>query len=260
LGLSYVVRSLSQALRELSWAASSRLGYELEAGFQMDLACEYEGMRLISVHCQEYPVALKRLDQRPAGLYLRGQFLAEDERAVAVVGTRSPSRYGLERARRLALLLARERVTVVSGLARGIDTAAHSACLAAGGRTVAVLGCGLLHCYPPENAGLLGQVSVAVSQFDPDFRPRRWAFPARNRLIAGLAGVSVAVECGPESGTMSELNWALRLGRRVALPESLVLSQAWARQWADQGKAVVLRNEAEILSLVGEIPAVGDSG
>ena len=254
------MRSLSQAVRELSWAASSRLGHELEAGLQLDLACEHEGMRLISVASQEYPAALKGLAQRPAGLYLRGQFLAEDERAVAVVGTRSPSRYGLERTRRLALLLARERVTVVSGLARGIDTAAHSACLAAGGRTVAVVGCGLLHCYPAENAQLLRDVTVVVSQFAPEFRPTRWSFPARNRLIAGLARVSVAVECGPESGTMSELKWALRLGRQVALPESLVLSQDWAREWADQGKAVVLRSEAEILSLVGEIPAVGDAG
>ena len=147
--------SLNQALRGLSWAASSRLADQLEAGLELEVQPEGGGVRLISVRCPDYPVALRSLKQRPAGLWLRGSICPEDEMAVAVVGTRRPSSLGLRRTRRLAGLLAREGITVVSGLARGVDTAAHAASLAAGGRTLAVLGHGLMHCYPPENAGLM---------------------------------------------------------------------------------------------------------
>ncbi|MBS2036810.1 DNA-protecting protein DprA [bacterium] len=254
---------LNQALKGLSWAASCRLARQLEAGLHLEVESEPEDIRLLSVLSPEYPSALKELSRRPAGLWVRGRVELHDRRAVAVVGTRSPSPQGLQRTFRLASLLAREQITVVSGLARGVDTAAHQACLEAGGRTLGVVGHGLRHCYPPENRNLMESIGfggAVLSQFEPDFKPTRWSFPERNRLIAGLSRVSVAMECGPLSGTLSELQWALKLGRVVALPESLVMSQSWARSWADEGKAVVLRRETDVLSLVGEIPAVGDSG
>lgn len=237
-------------MRELSWSRSSALGYELQAGLEMDCGGFFgEGVRLISVLDEEYPQNLRRCKQRPAGLYVRGLILPQDERAVAVVGTRSPSSEGLARARRLGRMLAAAGVTVVSGLARGVDTAAHEGCLRAGGRTLAVLGSGLGHCYPPENRrlaeGIAAQGAV-LSQFAPDFRPTRWSFVERNRVIAGLSLVSVAVECSEKSGTISELKAARALGRRVFLLESLVSSCAWAEEWVATGRAEVLRSVEQL--------------
>ncbi|MCW5871657.1 MAG: DNA-protecting protein DprA [Candidatus Eremiobacteraeota bacterium] len=216
--------SLSEALRKLSWSRSNALGYQLEAGLQLAAGGDLpEGIRLLSVLDEEYPRNLRICKQRPAGLYVQGQILPGDERAVAVVGTRSPSPQGLARARRLGWVLGRAGVTVVSGLARGVDTAAHEGCLRAGGRTLAVLGHGLLHSYPPENAALQRGIAcqgAVISQFAPDQKATRWSFPLRNRVIAGLATVSVAVECSEQSGTLSELKAALALGRPVMLRES----------------------------------------
>ena len=246
--------SLSDALRDLSWSRSSQLGFAMEGGLRLDPGLredwETEGIRLLSVLDDEYPQNLRVLKQRPAGLYVQGLLLPQDERAVAVVGTRQPSPEGLARARRLGRVLARAGVTVVSGLARGIDTAAHETCLRAGGRTLAVLGNGLLHFYPPENAALqraIGAQGAVLSQFAPDMQATRYSFPLRNRVIAGLARVSVAVECGPSSGTMLELRAALAMGRQVMLLESLVHSQDWAREWVEQGKATVLRSEEQLV-------------
>lgn len=248
------MHSLSEALRDLSWSQSSKLGYELERGLVLDPGIggdwEAQGIRLLSVLDDEYPQNLKVLKQRPAGLYVQGLILPQDEGAVAVVGTRQPSPAGLARARRLGRVLARAGVTVVSGLARGIDTAAHESCLQAGGRTLAVLGNGLLHCYPPENAPLqraIGAQGAVVSQFAPDMRATRYSFPLRNRVIAGLARISVAVECGPASGTLLELRAALACGRQVMLLESLVHSQDWAREWVELGRATVLRSEDQLV-------------
>ncbi|ODT59448.1 hypothetical protein ABS71_17860 [bacterium SCN 62-11] len=240
-------------MMDLSWSRSSALGYELQAGLELSCGGDFgEGVRLISVLDEEYPANLLRCKQRPAGLYVRGLILPQDERAVAVVGTRSPSPQGLARARRLGRALAQAGVTVVSGLARGVDTAAHESCLRAGGRTLAVLGHGMAHCYPPENAllaeGVAAQGAV-LSQFAPDFKPTRWSFPERNRVVAGLSLVSVAVECSEESGTLSELKASRALGRRVFLLESLVSSAAWASEWVATGRAEVLSSEEQLLAV-----------
>lgn len=245
---------LSDALRDLSWGRSSALGYELEAGLELSASGNFpDGIRLISVLDEEYPRNLKVCKQRPAGLYVQGLILPADERAVAVVGTRSPSPEGLARARRLGWVLGRSGVTVVSGLARGVDAAAHEGCLRAGGRTLAVLGNGLSHFYPPENEALqcgIASQGAVISQFAPDQKATRWSFPLRNRVIAGLARFSVAVECSEASGTLIELKAALALGRAVLLLESLVESQPWARHWVETGKASVLSSEQQLLELV----------
>lgn len=237
----------------LSWSRCSALGYELQAGLELSCGGDFgEGVRLVSVLDEEYPANLLRCKQRPAGLYVRGLVLPGDERAVAVVGTRSPSAEGLARARRLGRVLAQAGVTVVSGLARGVDTAAHESCLRAGGRTLAVLGHGLGHCYPPENAGLAAGIAAqgaVLSQFAPDFAPTRWSFPERNRVIAGLSLVSVAVECSERSGTLSELKAALALGRRVFLLESLVSACGWASEWVATGRAEALSSEEQLLAV-----------
>lgn len=248
------MKSLSEALRDLSWGRSSALGYDLEAGLELKSGGDFpEGIRLVSILDDEYPRNLRVCEQRPAGLYVQGLILPGDERAVAVVGTRSPTPEGLARARRLGWVLGRAGVTVVSGLARGVDTAAHEGCLRAGGRTLAVLGNGLLHFYPPENAALQRGIAcqgAVISQFAPDQKATRWSFPLRNRVIAGLATMSVAVECSEASGTLIELKAALALGRPVMLLESLVSSCEWAQQWVSEGKAAVLSSEEQLLRLV----------
>ena len=145
---------------------------------------------------------------------------------VAVVGSRRASVAGVETARRIAGDLARRGVTVVSGLARGVDSAAHGGCLGAGGRTVAVLGCGLDVDYPPQNSGLrrkVGASGALISEYGLDDAPLSWHFPHRNRIIAGLCSAVVVVEARVGSGALSTARWALDLGREVlAVPGSIL--------------------------------------
>ena len=168
-----------------------------------------------------YPKLLGAIPSPPA-LHVRGTLLAEDALAVAIVGARRATPYGAEAAGRLAADLAARGVTIVSGLARGIDTAAHRGALEAGGRTIAVLGCGIDVVYPRENRALLGEVErrgAVVSQFAPGTLPLPGHFPARNRTLAGLALGVVVVEAGERSGALITARLAAELGREVfAIP------------------------------------------
>jgi DNA processing protein len=187
-------------------------------------------IRRISRSSGEYPVQLAAVPAAPDGLYVRGRIVAEDALAVAVVGSRRATAYGVEIAERLGADLAARGVTVVSGLARGIDSAAHRGALAAGGRTIAVLGSGADVIYPPENRPLAGRIAEAgavVSQFEPGTPPLPHHFPERNRVIAGLALGVVVVEAAERSGALITAGFAAELGRevmavpgRVTSPES----------------------------------------
>jgi DNA processing protein len=175
-----------------------------------------------------YPANLRTLAGAPP-LFLRGELRPEDTRSVAVVGTRSPSRKGLTQARRLAGELARAGITVVSGLARGIDTAAHLAALDAGGRSVAVLGCGVGRVYPSENAGLAERIALhgaVVAQVADEAPPSAAALRKRNAVIAGLALATVVVEAGPISGARIAARWTTTLGRPLFLTD-LVAAEPW---------------------------------
>lgn len=151
-------------------------------------------------------------------LWIRGRVIATDTLAVAVVGSRRATGYGVEVAEGLAYDLAVRGVTIVSGMARGIDTAAHRGALAAGGRTLAVLGCGIDRVYPPENRELAREIEArgaVVSQFPPGTPPLPGHFPARNRTLAGLALGVVVVEAGERSGALITAGHAADLGREV---------------------------------------------
>jgi len=181
--------------------------------------CLEVGLHLTTLADDDYPTALRALGDPPPALWIRGSLQASDRVAVAVVGPRSPSAYGHRLGRRLAMGLARGGATVVSGLARGIDTVAHEGALAAGGRTVAVIGSGFDHFYPSENSELADR-SVAghgaiLSEFPCATRPSKGTFPRRNRLVAALGLATLVIEAGQRSGALITARLTNELGRDV---------------------------------------------
>ncbi|MBV9819302.1 MAG: DNA-protecting protein DprA [Solirubrobacterales bacterium] len=212
-------------------------------------AWERRGIRLVTVLDEAYPVNLRIVHDRPPVLFHRGELMPENERAVAVVGARRAGSSGLARARAIARELCAAGYVVVSGLAAGIDTAAHTAALAAGGRTLAVIGTGLDHCFPPENRELQDRIArehALVSQFPPDQGPRRWTFPQRNAVMSGLSRATVIVEASHTSGARIQARLALDHGRPVFLLES-VLEQAWAREDRERPGVYVVGGCEEIV-------------
>jgi DNA processing protein len=178
----------------------------------------------------DFPANLKELEHMPPVLFVRGDILPEDGQAVAVVGTRLPSNYGRQMAEKLGRELAQNGVTVVSGLARGVDTFAHRGALAAGGRTIGVLGCGLDVHYPPENRRLYDEIAASgavLSEFTFGMGPLAMNFPKRNRVVSGLSRVVVAVEAGAKSGVLNTVAWAEEQGRAVyAVPGNVTSPQS----------------------------------
>ncbi len=176
------------------------------------------GARLVLLDDPEYPVSLRPIDLPPPFLLVRGEMVRGDALAIAIVGSRRATPYGVRMAERLGGDLAARGVTVVSGLARGVDTAAHQGALGVGGRTVAVLGSGVDVVYPPENRRLATEVVEAgalVSQFPMGTPPLPQHFPARNRIIAGLTLGTVVVEAAERSGALITARCAGELGREV---------------------------------------------
>jgi len=176
------------------------------------------GSRVLTLGDGDYPEALRWIPEPPPVLYIRGTLRHEDSLAVAVVGSRRPSPYGQLAAQRLSAELAQYGLTVVSGLARGIDSLAHRGALQAGGRTIAVLGSGINVVYPPEHRRLYDAISAqgaVVSEFPCDTKPDRWNFPRRNRIISGLALGTLVVEASDHSGSLHTARHALEQGREV---------------------------------------------
>ena len=189
-----------------------------QAARQQAAAAARCGARLVLLGDPEYPASLRPIDLPPPFLLVRGEILREDGLAMAIVGSRRGTPYGLRMAERLGADLGGRGVTVVSGLARGVDTAAHRGALDAGGRTLAVLGSGVDVVYPPENRGLAAEVVKAgavVSQFPMGTAPLPYHFPARNRVIAGLTLGTVVVEAAERSGALITARLAGELGREV---------------------------------------------
>jgi len=180
-----------------------------------------------------YPSNLREVADPPPVVFLRGDVAHDDRSAVALVGTRRATDYGRAVAERLARELAQAGVTLVSGLAKGIDTVVHHAALDAGGRTLAVLANGLDQVYPPTNAGLAHQIvdrraGALISEFPPGVPPEAVNFPRRNRLISGLSLVTVILEAGERSGALITADFALEQGREVLVVPGNILSPTWA--------------------------------
>ncbi|MGH8057785.1 MAG: DNA-processing protein DprA [Candidatus Entotheonellia bacterium] len=202
------------------------------ASFQAAPAVERELRAVERYRCyivtqedRAYPPLLKAIDDPPPVLYVKGELGDPTRPAVALVGSRRPSTYGKVVAEQLARGLAGAQVTVVSGLARGIDSTAHVGALAGGGQTIAVLGCGLAYLYPPENRPLADRISqqgAVVSEFSMGSKPDRLNFPLRNRTISGFSLGTVVVEAGERSGALITAQWALDQGREVfAVPGNI---------------------------------------
>jgi DNA processing protein len=182
------------------------------------LLCRQHGIDILLEADPRYPAALRQIPDPPGVLFRRGDHVAIDQLAIAIVGTRHATRYGLRQAERLASGLARAGLTIVSGLARGIDAAAHRAALAARGRTLAVLGSGLLNVYPPEHAELAADIArqgAVYSELPPLQQPMSGTFPQRNRLISGLSLGVLVVEAAERSGAIISASHAAEQGRDV---------------------------------------------
>jgi DNA processing protein len=230
------VRALLDAFGDLETAWQAPLSELARAGLSAKLAervtqvrasvdldefvsrAERAGIRILTWLDEEYPLHLKEIDQPPPVLYLRGAFTLEDSWSVAIVGTRAVTPYGRQITEELATVLAHNGVTVVSGLARGVDAIAHSAALKAGGRTLAVLGSGVDRIYPSENRGMAEKImaqGAVLSDYAPGTPPESANFPPRNRIISGLSMATVVVEAGDTSGALITSEFAVEQGRDV---------------------------------------------
>ena len=184
---------------------------------RLDYFCRHSGVHILAYTDAAYPQSLQNLSDKPLVLYVKGE-LPQANYALAIVGSRRCSEYGVRAAGYFAKVMTREGIPIISGGAKGIDTAAHEACLQAGGVTVAVLGCGLDIVYPPENAKLFARIAeqgALVTEYPPGVPPAAANFPARNRIIVGLSQAVLVAEAGKRSGAVITANIAADEGREV---------------------------------------------
>lgn len=212
---------------------------------------EQLGISVLILEDPSYPARLREIPDPPPVLYVRGALTLADEWAIAVVGTRRATAYGRQTVERLVGEIARAGVTIVSGMARGIDTFAHRAALATGGRTVAVLGSGLDRLYPEENRDLAGEIAeqgAVVTEFALGTPPDAQNFPRRNRIVSGLALGTLVIEADHKSGAMITATVAAEQGRDVfAVPGSILSpSSAGPNQLIKEG-AKVVTSAADVL-------------
>ncbi len=209
------------------------------------------GVRALTWHDPAYPPLLKEIYDLPPVLYVRGELTERDQVALAVVGTRRPTAYGRQAAEELTWGLARAGITIVSGLARGIDAIAHRSALEAGGRTIAVLACGLDLVYPPEHARLAREVmerGALVSDYPLGTIPRADYFPRRNRIMAGIGLGVLVVEGDMTSGALNTARWAVEQDREVfAVPGSIFSPQSQGPHWLLQQGAKLVQRVEDVL-------------
>ncbi len=208
-------------------------------------------IQILKASENNYPGLLKKIYDPPKELYVRGDMNILNSRCIAIVGTRKATHYGKESAKRLAYELSKNGFTIVSGLAEGIDTEAHKGALDAGGKTIAVFGCGIDQIFPSENRKLAEKIEengALISEYGPGAAAAKWTFPRRNRIISGLSVGTVMVEGHWESGAMITAKLALEEGREVfAVPGNIELDQSKGPHWLIKQGAKLVENVDDIL-------------
>jgi len=207
--------------------------------------------RLTTVLDEDYPGNLRRVYDRPPFLFVRGTLTDDDARSVAIVGTRRASDAGRALAREMAAALTERGVTVISGMAAGIDAEAHTAALDSGGRTIAVMGTGIDRVYPKQNEALSERIAengALLSQFWPGSPPRGTNFPLRNVVTSGVAIGTVVIEASSTSGAKMQARLALEHGKRLFLVESLVLQEEWAQRYKSRRGAQVVHGVDDVVA------------
>ena len=241
------LRSIKLDQRALTHLLHARRTEDLDS---ILVQIEHQGIQVLTWQSPDYPPLLAQVPDAPPVLFVRGKITPEDEWAVAVVGTRKASVYGREVARRLSTELGRNGVTVVSGLARGIDGISHKAALEGGGRTIAVLGSGVDRIYPAEHrrlAAAIAEAGAVLSDYPLGTPPDGPNFPPRNRIISGLSLGAVIVEAGIRSGALITADFALDQGREVFAVPGSILSPVSA------GCNRLLRDGAHVVTEVRDI-------
>jgi DNA processing protein len=228
-----------------NWESTVDLGAEL-------VRIREFGATVITQESLSYPKPLREIHAPPIVLYVWGELKGRDHHAIGIIGARRTTHYGVESAKKLAYQLAYAGLTVISGLARGIDTAAHQGALAAKGRTIAVIGSGLARLYPPENAALAEKIRAGygaiVSEFSMEIEPDRQTFPMRNRIISGWSHGVLVVEAGLNSGALITVSQALEQGRSVyAVPGHINAPSAMGSNRLIQQGAKLVMDATDIL-------------
>lgn len=212
-------------------------------------------VRILPYFHTDYPHWLKDIGNFPPVLFIRGAIQPADESSIALIGTRGATVYG----KRIAAEFAREFIgvgmTIISGMARGIDTVAHQTALEHGGRTIAVLGCGVDICYPPENASLMKAIikhGAVISEFNINTPPLAQHFPKRNRIVSGMARAVVAIEAKEKSGVMNTVRWALDQGKEVfAIPGNIYSKASSGTNRLIKEGAIPVTSAHEVLEYLG---------
>jgi len=228
--------------------------------------CREKSIDILPQSCPGYPALLKQIYDPPGLLFVRGSIKPQDGLAVAIVGTRHPTQYGLRQATRLAESLSRAGLTITSGLARGIDAAAHRGAISAGGRTLAVLAGGVVKIYPPEHEELAAEVmaqGALVSEVASDCILQGGMFPQRNRVISGLSLGVIVVEAGDRSGALITARHAMEQGREVfAMPGRVEDRSSWGCHRLIRDGAKLVQSADDVLEELGPLfePAKRDDG
>ncbi len=213
-----------------------------------------QGIQILTWEDETYPTRLKEIDQPPPVLYIRGEYLPDDLFAVAIVGTRRVTPYGRQVTEEIASFVASNGITVISGLARGVDAIAHQTALKAGGRTLGVLGSGVDKIYPPEHRAMaekMMQRGAIVSDYAPGTPPDASNFPPRNRIISGLSLAVVVIEAGETSGALITAEFAAEQGREVfAVPGSILAPQSKGTNKLIQNGALPLLNANDLMQVL----------
>ena len=208
-------------------------------------------MKILKFENEDYPEKLKNIDNPPKQLYVLGNEKILDDFGLAIIGCRQYSEYGKKVAKDISFKLAKQEIKIISGMAKGIDSFAHIGCMAAGGKTVAVLGSGFNNIYPKENIELFKEIirtgGAVITEYSPDVKPIGANFPLRNRIISGLSDGVIVVEARKRSGTLITVDYALEQGKEIfAVPGNINNSSS-------QGTNEMIREGAKIVTCIEDI-------